>query len=350
MEQARKKGINAILINEDNTKTASLWKEARTTAQLVYISPEMACSDSFVRLWKDPKFRARITALVVDEAHCIHEWGDEFRPEYKKLEILRSYTGQEVPFVACTATASTPTFDTIWNSLGFGNRPFWGLDVGCDRQNLLYLIRTISNNDNPVLDILNFLPETLDDNTLREALAKMLLYFDSELDCEKAVNTLRSSLPEHLRDCVYSFSSGISPDAKKDCWDGFMSGRYRIICCTDAAGMGCNVHDVEITVIFGCPRSLAIVAQRWGRTGRGRDTIGTCLLLVRKWAFRPAPLELGLAVQRLRGKDKEVLEPKTHTTSRSRIEPTLEAFINSGSATKRDERTCLSDDLCQSLK
>lgn len=114
--------------------------------------------------------------------------------------------------------------------------------------------------------------------------------------------------------------------------------------------MGCNVHDVEITVIFGCPRSLAIVAQRWGRTGRGRDTIGTCLLLVRKWAFRPAPLELGLAVQRLRGKDKEVLEPKTHTTSRSRIEPTLEAFINSGSATKRDERTCLSDDLCQSLK
>ncbi|KAJ7187651.1 hypothetical protein GGX14DRAFT_383423 [Mycena pura] len=48
--QARKKGINAILINEDNTKTASLWKEARTTAQLVYIPPEMACSDSFVRL------------------------------------------------------------------------------------------------------------------------------------------------------------------------------------------------------------------------------------------------------------------------------------------------------------
>ncbi|KAJ6461133.1 P-loop containing nucleoside triphosphate hydrolase protein [Mycena vitilis] len=115
VDQARKKGINAIMINEDNTKTASLWKEARTTAQLVYISPEMACSDSFIRLWKDPKFRGRITALIVDEAHCIDVWGDEFRPEYKKLEMLRSYTGQEVPFVACTATASTSTFDTIWN-------------------------------------------------------------------------------------------------------------------------------------------------------------------------------------------------------------------------------------------
>ncbi|KAJ7670672.1 P-loop containing nucleoside triphosphate hydrolase protein [Mycena polygramma] len=307
VDQARKKGIDAILINEDNTKTASLWKEARTTAQLVYISPEMACSDSFIRLWKDPKFRGRITALIVDEAHCIDVWGDEFRPEYKKLEMLRSYTGQEVPFVACTATASTSTFDTIWNSLGFGNRPFWHLD----------------------------------DNTPREAVDKMLFYFDSEGACGKGVNTVRSALPAHLRDCVYAFSSGISEDAKRDCWEGFMSGRYRIICCTDAAGMGCNVHDVKITVIFDCPSSLAVLSQRWGHTARGRGTIGTCLLLVRSWAFRPIPsseVASGAAVQRLCGQKKTQLEPQNHTTSRSKIEPTLEAFINSGSAVGKDNR------------
>ncbi|KAJ7195377.1 P-loop containing nucleoside triphosphate hydrolase protein [Mycena pura] len=341
---ARKKGINAILINEDNTKTASLWKEARTTAQLVYISPEMACSDSFVRLWKDPKFRGRITALIVDEAHCIDEWGDEFRPEYKKLEMLRSYTGQGVPFVACTATASTSTFDTIWNSLGFGNRPFWGLDVGCGRNNLLYLTRSMSNPQNPVLDVLNYLPETLDDNTPREAVDKMLFYFDSETACGKGVNTVRSALPAHLRDCVYAFSSGISEDAKKDCWEGFMSGRYRIICCTDAAGMGCNVHDVKITIIFDCPSSLAVLSQRWGRTGRGRGTIGTCLLLVRSWAFRPIPASHVASaatvqqLQQLRGQKKAKLEPQGHTTSRGKIESTLEAFINSGLAAGKDGR------------
>ncbi|KAJ7145302.1 P-loop containing nucleoside triphosphate hydrolase protein [Mycena crocata] len=333
VEQARQKGIDAILINEDNTKSAGLWKQARTTAQLVYISPEMACSDSFFRLWKDAKFRTRITAMIVDEAHCIHEWGDEFRTEYKKLDMLRSFTGQEVPFVACTATASASTFDTIWNSLGFGNRPFWGLDVGCDRHNLVYLTRPITNMKNPVLDALNLLPETLNDDTPREAIDTMLFYFDSESACEKGVTTVRSSLPAHLRDCVYSFSAGLSEDAKGDCWDGFMSGRYRIICCTDAAGMGCNVPGVKITVIFGCPKSLAVVAQRWGRTGRGRDTIGTCILLVPSWAFRPAPApDAGLAapaVQRLRGQSKVLLEPKSHTTSRSKIEPMLEAFINS---------------------
>jgi superfamily II DNA/RNA helicase len=188
---------------------------------------------------------------------------------------------------------------------------------------------------------LSFLPETLDNNTPRESVDKMLFYFDSEMACGKGVNTVRSALPAHLRDCVYAFSSGISEDAKKDCWEGFMSGKYRIICCTDAAGMGCNVPDVKITAIFDCPDSLAVVSQRWGRTARGKDTIGICLLLVRSWAFRPIPPGVGPAagpaVQRLRGQGKTQLEPKTHTTSRSKIEPTLEAFINSGLSTTKDD-------------
>ncbi|KAJ7233438.1 hypothetical protein C8J57DRAFT_1577611 [Mycena rebaudengoi] len=185
-----------------------------------------------------------------------------------------------------------------------------------------------------MLDVLNLLPDKLDENTPREAVDKMLFYFDSEAACTNGVDTVRMALPEHLRDCVYTFSAGISEGAKKDCWEGFMSGRYRIICCTDAAGMGCNVPDVKITVIFGCSKSLAVVCQRWGRTGRGRETLGTCIFLVPVWAFRPAPVEtgLGLAVQTLRGQPKLKIEPKTHTASRGRIERNLEAFINSASA------------------
>ncbi|KAJ7600882.1 hypothetical protein C8J56DRAFT_768845 [Mycena floridula] len=116
----------------------------------------MALSDSFSSLWKDPKFRRRLTAMVVDEAHCIDEWGsDKFRPLYRQLHTLRGYSGQEVPFVACTATCQTSTFETVWTSLGFGTRPFWGLDVGCDRPNLLFITRELQNIKNPVLDVLN---------------------------------------------------------------------------------------------------------------------------------------------------------------------------------------------------
>ena len=69
------KGIDALIINEDTTKTADLWKHARTSAAMVYMSPEMALSPSFQKLWKDSCFRTRLTAIVVDEAHCIAEIG-----------------------------------------------------------------------------------------------------------------------------------------------------------------------------------------------------------------------------------------------------------------------------------
>jgi hypothetical protein len=92
VNQARKKEINAILVNEDNMmKSAGLWKEARKTAQLIYIPPEMACSDSFILLWKDSKFRARITALVVDETHCIHEWVTSFVPSTRSGDASQLY-------------------------------------------------------------------------------------------------------------------------------------------------------------------------------------------------------------------------------------------------------------------
>ncbi|KII94571.1 hypothetical protein PLICRDRAFT_78736, partial [Plicaturopsis crispa FD-325 SS-3] len=224
---------------------------------------------------------------ITDEAHCVDEWGDEdFRPDYRKLDTLRNFTGQEIPFVACTATSSTSTFDVIWKTLGFGYRPFWGIDVGSDRPNLLYLTRTLINTKNPVLDALHVLPTILNADTTREAISKCLFYFDSEAACRLAVRTLRKCLPAHLRDCVQAFSSDLSEEGKQKCWDGFSSGRIRIVCATDAAGMGCNVPDVRYSIIFGCPKSLAVIAQRWGRAGRDRLTAATCILLVPSWAFR----------------------------------------------------------------
>ena len=128
------------MLNEDTTKTADLWKRLRTTAAMVYMSPEMALSESFQKLWKELQLRNQLTAVVVDKAHCIDEWGDDdFRPLYRKLNTLRNYTGYEIPIVTCTATARTSTFDLIWSTLGYGNRPFWGLDVGADRPNLFYI-------------------------------------------------------------------------------------------------------------------------------------------------------------------------------------------------------------------
>ena len=334
-DQASAKGIETIVLNEDTTKMTDLWKRVRTTAAMVYMSPEMALSETFHRLWKDSYFRKRLTAVIIDEAHCIDEWGDdEFRPLYRKLNTLRNYTGYEIPVVSCTATARTSTFDLIWSTVGYGNRPFWGLDVGMDRPNLFYITRPLSDPKNPLLDILNLLPSILDGNTTLKDIRKCLLYFDSEAACREAVQFLRKVLPPHLRSCVHAFLSDISEKGKKAAWAKFQDGEYRILCATDATGMGCNVPDIKYVVSFGVPRSksLSTVAQRWGRGGRDRETQAVCLLLLLQWAFRPSPANTLIHQHLEHGrKTKKAEESKKDMLQRANLDERLENFINIGS-------------------
>ncbi|KJA16001.1 hypothetical protein HYPSUDRAFT_95538, partial [Hypholoma sublateritium FD-334 SS-4] len=97
---------------------------------------------------------------------------------------------------------------------------------------------------------------------------KTILYFDSEAACRGAVQFLRKLLPQHLRPCAHAFSSDLSEAAKQQCWAQFQKGEIRILCATDAAGMGCNVPDVKYVVTFNVPKSTTTVGQRWGRAGR----------------------------------------------------------------------------------
>ena len=323
------------MINEDTSKTAELWKRVRTMASIAYMSPEMALSESFQKLWKDSKFRNRLIALVVDEAHCIEDWGvDDFRPLYRKLDTLRSYTGYETPVISCTATCRTSTFNLIWDTLGYGNRPFWGLDVGTDRPNLFFITRPLSDPKNPLLDILNLLPAVLDCSTPLEDIPKCLLYFDSENACRLTVQALRKCLPPHLRSCVHAFSSDLSEKGKQQCWEHFKKGKIRILCATDAAGMGCNVPDVQYVITFDIPKSLSTVGQRWGRAGRDRTTQGICILLVPKWAFRPndanVPSILNPAIQHIQHGRRRVpgAESKKDTIKQAKLDSKLETFIN----------------------
>ena len=285
----------------------------------------------FEALEGDSQFRGRLTAVIVDEAHCIDEWGgDDFRPEYRQLERLRIFTGQEVPIVCCTATATTSTFNIIWKTLGYGNQPFWGLDVGCDRPNLFYITRPIVNPTNPLLDALFILPQVLYDMTLLNAIEKCILYFDSENACRQAVQFIRKCLPAHLRSCVQAFSSNMSEAAKKRCWELFKTGEIRIICATDASGMGCNIPNVKYIISFGIPKSVGTVAQRWGRAGRDRITDGVCLLLVPKWAFRPD--KSAVAAHALQRGRQKAPETKADTLKHARLDVKLEAFLNIGSS------------------
>ncbi|KAJ6482661.1 hypothetical protein C8R45DRAFT_751556, partial [Mycena sanguinolenta] len=142
------------------------------------------------------------------------------------------------------------------------------LDAGSERSNGFFMTRSLSNPTHPILDVLNILPPTLDHTSLPSSIPKILTYHSSVAGTTKAKAKWRRALSAHLGSCVVSYSSEISEAAKKDIWDRFLSGRYRILCATDAAGMGCNVPDVEYSIVFKCLKSLAVLVQRWGRVAR----------------------------------------------------------------------------------
>ncbi|THU97508.1 hypothetical protein K435DRAFT_965437 [Dendrothele bispora CBS 962.96] len=104
MLHAQEKGPEALAIDEDTEKSPKLWEQLRTTAQILYLSPEMVLSDTFRnKVWKGTRIRRRLGAVFVDEAHCIDEWGeDDFQPQYRQLSTIRPLCGYDVPFIACT--------------------------------------------------------------------------------------------------------------------------------------------------------------------------------------------------------------------------------------------------------
>jgi superfamily II DNA helicase RecQ len=99
----------------------------------------MELSVSFTKLWKNASFRKRLQTIVIDEMHCVDEWGEEFRPQYRELSRLPHYTGQNVPFIAWTATC-TRRLSLSDSHLDLVTA---GIDVGCERPNLLFLTRVL---------------------------------------------------------------------------------------------------------------------------------------------------------------------------------------------------------------
>ncbi|TFK19261.1 hypothetical protein FA15DRAFT_563481, partial [Coprinopsis marcescibilis] len=88
-------------------------------------------------LFREPTFRKSVMVAVVDEAHVIEDWKDEFRKDYGELRSLRVIIGSEIPWLALTGTCPMRTFETIYQTLGMGtSRQFYGVDKGCDHPNL----------------------------------------------------------------------------------------------------------------------------------------------------------------------------------------------------------------------
>ncbi|TBU40576.1 hypothetical protein BD309DRAFT_869980, partial [Dichomitus squalens] len=141
-------------------------------------------------LFRHEDFRCLLVALVVDEAHVIAQWSETFRCDYGELSQLRILTGTDIPWGLVSATFPTQVFNLCFKSVRMGeNQPFWGLDLGTDRPNLLQIVRRMNYLYGSMSALLTFIPEgTVTDI---EDLPKTIFYFRTRRDARTACDLLQ---------------------------------------------------------------------------------------------------------------------------------------------------------------
>ena len=280
MKKAR---INAIALNEDTP-----WKEASKAlnsqeVHLIFASPEYLLRNSRMKkFYLEEKFRTRIFGVLVDEAHVIHEWAESFWKDYSELKTLRVILGDNVPWWALSATFTNPIFKTVYKTLSFGtSRPFWGIDVGIERPNLAQLVYPMDSAASTYCSLIQFIPEGIETAL---AIPKTIIFFHSVQSTRDACFAIRALLPRHLHTCIQPFAAPDEEDTKTQRLNDLRDGVIRVLCCTVAAGMGCDIPDIKVAVIYGVDSFVSFV-QKGGRAGRDGKTEAKMVWLVEDWMF-----------------------------------------------------------------
>lgn len=271
VEHLKKLNIQAFLINSEVTvEHRNLVMKglrdprADQLIQLLYVTPEMLNkSKTLVSALQELHQRRLLARIVIDEAHCVSQWGHDFRPDYKALgEVRGRFRG--VPVMALTATATENVkVDVIHN-----------LDIeGCEvytqsfnRPNLTYEVRSKGK----AKEVLESIAETIKKSYLGRS---GIIYCLSRADCENVAAKLRQEY--RINACHYH--AGMDSVERSNVQKEWQAGRYHVIVATIAFGMGIDKPDVRFVVHYTMPKSLEGYYQETGRAGRDGKRSGCYL-------------------------------------------------------------------------
>jgi ATP-dependent DNA helicase RecQ len=254
-------GIAATYINSSLTAAEAFQRMDDMAAgrfDLVYIAPERLRSSLFLEKLRD----ATVHLLAVDEAHCISEWGHDFRPDYARLGRLRQRLNNPQT-IALTATATPDVRSDIVAQLQLQNpRVFI---TGFSRPNLHFQVEQIFSEPDRDRTLINF---------IRETPGAGIVYSATRKACEELAPVLAATSGRK----VELYHAGLEPDARRRVQDDFMSGKTPVIVATNAFGMGIDKADLRFVVHYNIPGTLEAYYQEAGRAGRDGE-ISRCLLL-----------------------------------------------------------------------
>lgn len=259
VETLRANGITAEALNSGNDSTNDLLIRRRCVAgeiKLLYISPERAISETDHLL-----SHMKLSLLAVDEAHCISQWGHDFRPEYTQLATLRDKF-PHVPIMALTATANKVTRQDIIEQLQL--REAREFISSFDRPNLSLSVKRGYKNVEKMHYILNFIKA--------RPMEAGIIYCLSRKTTEKVAEDLRK---KGINAAAYH--AGMTPLERNQTQEQFKNDQLLVVCATIAFGMGIDKSNVRWVIHYNMPKSIESFYQEIGRAGRDGASADTVL-------------------------------------------------------------------------
>lgn len=230
-------------------------------AFILYLSPERVQKENFQK-WI---MNREIALFAVDEAHCVSQWGHDFRAEYSELKILKVLR-PDVPVLALTASATPTVLNDISKNLGLVNPQ--RLVHGFYRPNLYYQVEACTDEKNKT----EWLLQSLQQNPT----GRVLIYCGTRKITQEVAAFLETHFPQ-----VGFYHAGLTPAQRTKTQVAYTKSELRILVATNAFGMGIDQPDVRLVVHFQMPANIDSLYQEMGRAGRDGEN-STCLLLYSK--------------------------------------------------------------------